>query len=181
MTALDRLLQTWRIRKARHWLGAGDRVLDVGCADGSLFRHLPDLTGVGVDTDSVPRSTRRVRYVQGRFPEAIAAEPPFDRITALAVMEHIPEAQMQPFVAGLWSMLRPGGRAILTIPSPLVDTILHVLVRLRLLEGMAAHEHWGFKPSHTVPMFEAEGFRTVHARRFQLGLNHCFVFEKPAA
>jgi hypothetical protein len=39
MTLLDRALQQWRIHKAAKYLKAGDSVLDIGCAIGTLFRQ----------------------------------------------------------------------------------------------------------------------------------------------
>jgi hypothetical protein len=49
---------------------------------------------------------------------------------------------------------------------------------LHLLDGMEAEAHHGFDPGSTVPVFEGAGFRTREARRFQLGLNRLFVFER---
>ena len=64
------------------------------------------------------------------------------------------------------------------MPHPLVDRILDVLMALHLLDGMEAEAHHGFDPGSTVPVFEGAGFRTREARRFQLGLNRLFVFER---
>ena len=75
-------------------------------------------------------------------------------------------------------MLKPGGRIVITVPSPRVDDILHLLIRLHLIAGMSAHEHYGFKPAHTLGVFAAPRFRVLKKARFQLGLNNLFVFEK---
>ena len=49
---LDRALQQWSIRKAATYLKTGDPVLDVGCADGTLFRQIHGLgESVGMDRD----------------------------------------------------------------------------------------------------------------------------------
>ena len=63
---------------------------------------------------------------------------------------------------------------IITVPSPLVDRILKIGIRLRLLEGMEVHQHHGFDP-HSMPALFAPHFRVERRRRFELGLNHLFV------
>jgi hypothetical protein len=74
--------------------------------------------------------------------------------------------------------LKPGGRIVITVPSPRVDAILHVLLKLRLIDGISAHEHYGFEPGLTPQVFPAPRFRLVRRQTFQLGLNNLFVFEK---
>ena len=61
-----------------------------------------------------------------------------------------------------------------------LDGILDVLLRLRIIDGMELGEHHGFDVADTVPIFQTAGFALTVHRRFQLGLNHLLVFEKPA-
>jgi hypothetical protein len=72
-------------------------------------------------------------------------------------------------------LLRPGGRLVITVPSPAVDHILHVGMALRLLDGMETHQHHGFDPRRVPEIFATAGFGVETARRFQLGLNNLFV------
>jgi 2-polyprenyl-3-methyl-5-hydroxy-6-metoxy-1,4-benzoquinol methylase len=178
---LDRLLQSWRIRKAERMIPHGARVLDVGCADGALFRQLDGRIsgGVGIDpTLEEPVESERFRLVRGAFPDDLPAGERFDAITMLAVLEHIPLQRQPALAAATHRCLEPGGRLIVTVPSPAVDRILHVLESLRLIEGMALHEHYGFEPGQTPSVFTPHGLGLAHARKFQLGLNNLFVFEK---
>ena len=67
---------------------------------------------------------------------------------------------------------------IITVPAKAVDHILAVLRWLRLIDGMSLEEHYGFEPADTARIFAAPGFKLLHRSKFQLGLNHLFVFER---
>jgi SAM-dependent methyltransferase len=181
---LDRLLQDWRIGKAVRWVPLGARVLDVGCHDGALFRHLgPALReGIGLDPALVgPISGDRYELRPGAFPDDAPDEPgSFDAITMLAVLEHVPPSEQPALAAAVERLLTPGGRLILSVPSPRVDTILHALTSIRALDGMEADQHYGFEPDDVEPLMLAAGLTLVRHTTFQLRLNHLFVFERPS-
>ncbi len=75
-------------------------------------------------------------------------------------------------------MLNPGGRVVITVPSPQVDQIIHFLSAVHILDAETKHEHYGFDVRQTPLLFPAPLFRMVESKRFQLGLNNLFVFEK---
>jgi SAM-dependent methyltransferase len=180
MKALDRYLRDVRIRKARSFVEEGDVVVDVGCADGTMFERWGEAISRGYGVDPTLAEERRgSNYVlyPGHFPDALP-DVECDVITMLAVLEHIP-GDAQPGVAdACHRMLRPGGRVVVTVPSPRVDDILDLLGKLRAIEGMSLEEHYGFDPEDTLRTFAAPRFRLLSRRRFQLGLNNLFVFEK---
>ena len=178
---LDRVFREWRIRKIRPYIKQGVRLLDVGCGDGVVFRRLQPLIkeGVGIDSD-LDRVVDRgyYRLVPGMFPDDVPQHTgSFDVITMLAVLEHIPP-ERQPHVARRCAMLlAPSGRLIITVPSPAVDQILHVLRRIPFLyEGRSLHQHYGFDAANTPSIFSA--LTLLKAEKFQLGLNNLFVFQK---
>jgi SAM-dependent methyltransferase len=176
---LDRILQRWRFSKARPFIRTGDRILDIGCGDGEFFRYLGEHLGFGVGLESTlsrPVAGDRYRLIPGRFPDTLVTTERFDVITMLAVLEHLPESTVSEVPDQCRELLRPGGRVVITVPSPAVDTILHVLMKLRLMKGTAVHEHHGFDPATVSPMFLAAEFSPVISKRFQLGLNNLFVF-----
>lgn len=179
MKLADRVLQRWRIAKALPWIRPGSHVLDVGCADGALFASSGGriCSGVGVDV-SPPASWPAGPWLRqtGPFPAAAPAEETYDAIVMLAVVEHVDEATLKEWATACVRLLRPGGRVVVTVPSPLVDRILHVGMALRIFEGIAAHEHHGFDPTQLPELFAASGLVIEHAARFQLGLNNLYVF-----
>ena len=79
MKPLDRMLQWWRIDKARPYIALGSRVLDIGCADGELFRRIPGVKdSVGVDPDlpePAPRFSNAV-LLKGLFPNVLPDQQP---------------------------------------------------------------------------------------------------------
>jgi hypothetical protein len=97
----------------------------------------------------------------------------------LAVLEHIPEDRLAAFAEACAGHLRPGGLLLITVPSPLVDRLLHVLMGLRLLDAETHAEHHGFDPRRTPAVFAGCGLALVARRPFELGLNTMFAFRKP--
>jgi 2-polyprenyl-3-methyl-5-hydroxy-6-metoxy-1,4-benzoquinol methylase len=181
MKATDRFLQSWRIRKARPYIAQGARVLDIGSVDGVLFDRLRGRIagGMGIDpTLKANANLNGIPLIAGYFPQDMPAAEPFDAITMLAVLEHFPTDQYDVLRSGCARFLKPGGKLIITVPSPLVDHILVVLKTLRLIDGMSLEEHHGYEVDHTDKIFPEPDFRLVRRAHFQLGLNNLFVFER---
>lgn len=184
MTWLDRFLRGWRMRVALRHVPRGSRVLDIGTYDGLLFATA-GAVGVGLDPDLAPgaQGAPGITLIRGAFPQDLDGQGAgtFDAATALAVIEHVPEAELPDWSGALAELVRPGGRVVITVPSPAVDHILHVLMRLRLVAGMQAHQHHGFEPDDVNGVFTAPSWRLERHRTFQLGLNHLFVFQRTSA
>jgi 2-polyprenyl-3-methyl-5-hydroxy-6-metoxy-1,4-benzoquinol methylase len=185
MTAFDRFIQRYRIRKASAFIRPGDSVLDIGTADGTLFRMIPNLgDSVGVDPDlngSLLPQLPNVSFYAGFFPEALPKPLQFDVITMLAVLEHVPSNAQSNLAQSCKDYLRPGGILVITVPSPMVDHFLAVLKLLRLIDGMSLEQHYGFKVDETPSIFGSHGLSLTTRKRFQLGLNNLFVFKRPEA
>lgn len=182
MKALDRYLRDARIRKARRFVRSGDVVVDVGCADGTMFERWSGLIAYGHGIDPILKgSEEHPGYTLhgGLFPEGL---PPVrcNLITMLAVLEHMPPQAQAGLAESCFELLEPGGRIVVTVPSPRVDDILAVLTRLRLIDGMSIEEHYGFDPSAVPEIFPPPRYRLLESERFQLGLNNLFAFERTA-
>lgn len=117
--------------------------------------------------------------IRGSFPKDFPADKGrFDCIIALAVVEHIPPAEQQDFAVTCARLLKPGGYLIMTAPSPLVDPLLDFLKVIRFIDGMALEEHYGFDIRNIPALFTIDDLVPIMAKKFQLGLNNLFAFEK---
>jgi 2-polyprenyl-3-methyl-5-hydroxy-6-metoxy-1,4-benzoquinol methylase len=180
LTWLDRFLQRYRIRMAIRVLPKATRLLDIGTHDGTLFR-LTGASGIGIDPELIDVAPMPgVTMVKGFFPDDLPARPGelFDAAAALAVLEHIPDDELANWAKSLAGLIAPGGRMVVTVPAPTVDHMLHVLMGLHLIAGIEAHQHHGFQPADLESIFSAPDWRLHKHRRFQLGLNHLYVFER---
>jgi len=180
MKTIDRLLQSWRERKVRSWLKPGVRVLDIGCHQGEFLEKLSTTIkgSAGLDPLATPREAPHYRILALPFAEpTIFPDQSFDAIILLATLEHIRDKA--PLAREARRLLAPGGRLIMTVPSPRVDEIVHTLVKLGLADGMSLEEHHGFRPEETSTIFQASGLQLERHETFQLGLNHLFVFRQP--
>lgn len=180
----DRIIRSLRMRQVGRFLPAGARVLDVGCYDGALFARYADriASGVGLDPMLASSGTRgKFRFIADGFPSAAMDEERFDVITLLAVLEHVRTAELAVWRDACSRLLVPGGAVVATVPSPRVDDILHVMMRLHLVEGMSVHEHHGFDPRGVPATFAGTTLSLVAQRRFEFGLNNLFVFRSHPA
>jgi len=182
MKFLDKFLRNWRVKMCIPYINTQDRVLDIGCLDGYLFQTLKVKSiqkSIGLDPllQSVVRHENYV-LIPGKFPEALLATDHFNCITMLAVLEHIPRQEQQKLNDECYTYLEPSGRVIITVPSPFVDHILWWLSKFRLIDGMSVEEHYGFKVKEVPQLFNSNQFKLIKHKKFQLGLNNLFVFEK---
>lgn len=184
MKLLDKLIRAWRVKVAlKYTPPLMSSAFDIGCDDGFLLKQLaPSVTRKeGVDPRlAADISEDGLTLIKGFFPSVLDSHPtfgPYDAIFALAVFEHFSEADLEASATAISRLLTRQGRLIVTVPHPLVDKILDVLLFLRLIDGQATEEHHGFNPDD-LESYLSTALKRVEAKRFQFGLNYVFVFEK---
>jgi 2-polyprenyl-3-methyl-5-hydroxy-6-metoxy-1,4-benzoquinol methylase len=180
MKYLDRFIQRARFKKALKHLPKGASVLDIGSGEGDFLEYCGDhiSIGFGIDKNILNnRAGERYKIIQGAIPDALKSVSSFEVVTMLAVLEHIPEDDLEQVVTLIQQILTPGGRLILTIPSPKADILLTILRGLRLIDGMCLEEHHGFDVEQVFKLFS--DLRLILHQKFQFGFNNIFVFHRP--
>ena len=181
MKKIDYILQGERIRQAKKYI-KGNSILDIGCHFGELFDSVlkkQAMTGDGIDgvIDSIVKKEHYSLY-PGYFPQDFPVKKKYDNVTLLAVLEHIPVAELEKYPSTLSDYLNPKGRVIITVPTKYVDYILNVLLFFELIHGMDLVHHQDFERSLIRTIFTQNGYTLVKEKRFELGLNILYVFEK---
>ena len=96
-------------------------VLDVGCGDGYLVGHLPKIIPVRVGTDLSSKAIAFAKafhndctfYAQ----DADNIEMKFDVVTAIEVLEHIPESEISNIFQILEKRTNDEGKIIISVPT----------------------------------------------------------------
>ncbi|MEF8727734.1 MAG: class I SAM-dependent methyltransferase [Accumulibacter sp.] len=103
------------------------RILDIGCGNGSMLRHLKslgyrDLSGIDISTYAINRlRTAGIEMHYARLPAVPLPEDEFDVVIASAVLEHI--IRRRTFVKEIWRVLKPGGCAMIIVPDSCLGPI----------------------------------------------------------
>jgi SAM-dependent methyltransferase len=109
-------------------LGGRDRVLDIGCGEGQVARHVVATTGathvVGVDPSDAQLVVARRRaggpvYVRGAADALPVPDAAFDAAVACLVFEHI--TAVDGALAEVARILRPGGVFLFLLNHPLLQ------------------------------------------------------------
>ena len=123
------------------------QILDLGCG----YTRLPDLLAAGQSYTGVDRWENALNYTRKRYPEATFYRQDLDEITLtlpaaqydtivmLAVLEHLHSPDT--LLCNLHSYLAPGGKVVITTPSPFGDRMHKTGSRMRLFysEEKVAH------------------------------------------
>lgn len=96
-------------------------MLDVGCGDGRLLsllvEHIPSCRGV--DLSSAAIRFARAFVPQARFDEVDAGSiaETFDVVSAIEVLEHVPDEHVAAFLQALAARCHPGGHVVISVPT----------------------------------------------------------------
>lgn len=115
-----------RRRLALDWLrprvNRGASVLDLGCGTGGFAAQLGAelgarrVTGIDSSATALHASARRIEVIQGNLSTPLVVdEEAFDVVTAMDVLEHLPDEK--PLLETAWRNLRKGGVFLASVPA----------------------------------------------------------------
>ena len=149
---LEGFLQQNRFTKAVPYL-KGD-VLDFGGNNGELKKYV---TG---------------SYTLVNYDHAPMENKTFDTIVALAVIEHIPIADVFAIFQVLRKKLKPGGVLLLTTPTKMAKPLLELLAFVHVLDKQNIEEHKHYWSKEEIEQLaQQNGFTVKQYQKFQFGFN----------
>lgn len=162
-------------------------VLDIGCQTGQLRGRAAERVNryVGIDVSDQALDQARLAHPDCEFrklnidDEALDYDSVFDTIVMSALIEHV--FNLKLLGMGLARALRPGGRVVLTTPTPFGNDFVHRLgARLGVFARSAADDHIVIFNRKRLDIFAREvGLQLVEHRFFQLGCNQLAILDKP--
>ena len=186
MPLLSQKIAELRVQKIAGYI-KGD-VLDIGCGHGKLRRmfggQMTSYTGVDNDEASIEGSRRAHpgdRFLLHNIDEApLPFDAEFDTVIMTAVIEHI--FNLGILGQGIARSLRPGGKAVITTPTPFGNDIVHRLgAMIGLFNPVAVDDHIVIFNKKRFEIFAGEfGLNLAEHSWFQLGCNQIAVLERPA-
>jgi len=185
--------------------GLSGEILDIGCGAGLLAEALARAGFPVLGLDAAPAAIAvaeahaagqglPLRYRTGRIETLIAEQTTFPAITALEVIEHVPDPE--GFVAGLGAALAPGGLLVISTLNRTFRSLLTAKIGAEYIARLlptGTHDWRQFIPPRALSaMAAASGLRTIDSagltfdplrRRWResrdLSINYIMAFEKP--
>lgn len=183
MTYLDKFIRFYRTAVALKNMPKNVKsVFDIGCDNGYLLNKLDKkVKKEGIDP-RLKRNFIKKNFVlkKGYFPNNVTnaqLKNNYEVIFALAVFEHFSKKDLKQSAKVISKMLTSKGIIVITVPDAKIDDILKFLKWIRLIDGLALEEHHHFQTNDIVNYFSEYLILKKH-KKFQLGLNNLYIFEK---
>jgi SAM-dependent methyltransferase len=139
--------------------------LDFGCGVGrlsqALAEHFESVTGVDIAPSMIAAAERHntrsnCRFVLNERPDlAVVPDASVDFVYTTIVLQHMPPAAALGYVAEFARVLKPGGMAVLTVPSRPSNTVIGRLYRVvprPLIHAYVRRRFGAVMQMHGIPM-----------------------------
>jgi len=111
----------WEHQQVKDILDVGEKVLEIGCAEGTFIDRIKDknIVGVGLELNVAAAKVAQEKglnvLTQSIEEHAAENENKYDVVCSFQVMEHI--ADVQSVIAASVKALKPGGRLMISVPN----------------------------------------------------------------
>lgn len=98
-------------------------MLDVGCGDGYLLNSI----GAGLKKHGIDLSARAIAFAKAFSTDTIfevrdinSLKEEYDVVTCIEVLEHIPDDELNDFLAQIMGRIKSGGHLVVSVPTTVV-------------------------------------------------------------
>lgn len=182
----DRCIRLFRTRRIQSCLSATDVVLDFGCGQENWFLRSSSKAfakGIGIDPNLRSdfdhglqgKNVQAKRCTIEEFAKTTSTR--FDVITWLAVIEHFHDDDAESMLKICTSLLKPGGKLVLTTPTPSSKPILEFLAfKLHMISEDEIRDHKVYYNKMKITStLQRSGLSIIKYKTFQFGLNSLVV------
>jgi 2-polyprenyl-3-methyl-5-hydroxy-6-metoxy-1,4-benzoquinol methylase len=180
---LDKFIRWLRFRKVVKHIPKDSIICDIGCGrDAYFLKHISSSIkqGIGLDEEVESHEDPKLEFKKLKINKDIPLEKEsFDAVTLMAVLEHL--SHPQEVLKESFRILKPGGRLILTTPSPLAKPILEFLALLQLIDRKEIRDHKNyFWPDEVKEMLIRAGFKKEGIKNYYFAgyLNSLIIAQK---
>lgn len=173
---LEYLLREWRFTIAAKHINSGSNVADLGCGyEGKFLQKISKKIKYGIGFDislkhtSLPNNIIfKKTDINHKFDNNGKL---FDYVTALAVLEHIEKPQK--FIKNIKSILKNGGRLIITTPHRRGKFLLELLSKgLGLISKYEIVDHKNYYDEYSIKkLFKLTKLKIEKIETFEFGHN----------
>lgn len=98
----------------------GDRILDIGCGDGSITKRFKgkEIVGIDLHLPKIIDIPPNCKFIEADARDLPFEDNHFDCVLMSESLEHIPDEEKA--ISEVHRVLRPGGRVIITVPNSTV-------------------------------------------------------------
>jgi ubiquinone/menaquinone biosynthesis C-methylase UbiE len=170
-----RWIEQQRLRIIREMVSEdpGHRILEIGSGGGRVLRMFKrakltavDVSDVFLDSAKKNLAGYDVEFIKGEIDKLSLPAEKFDRIICTEVLEHTknPEAILREIAR----LLRPGGRAVITVPNdPLINRLKSVVRKTPVGWLLGGKIEWGGDIYH-IHIWKPAEFRQLLERYFDV-------------
>ena len=181
LSLLEKPAFFFRKRRVRPYLRDCDVYVDLGCGFTAtllswVVSEFQIKKAVGIDLScNQALATEKISFLEGDLNNNIAlADNSVDMVTSLAVLEHLANARKN--LQEVYRILKPGGRLVMTTPTPLSKPVLEFLsYKLGLINEDEVRDHKDYYNTVRLrEMLSSAGFapEKIQASTFLFGLNN---------